>query len=545
DKVLIALFLGIDIQHGHPMAIGTQSDVNLYRQPAFGAWNIPDFTVNNPAGHDQEYVIPTFAGIKRIPQDTGMLQLNCKYDEMPGTSAELSRNRYLHNYGGLTGSLDFVSGGGDMTEAHELAYRIIQARQRSVDGTGIVLASTVDDPDPTTADKDTNFPGYNRGPFKSWDDFYFRVVRPWDDIRSYGDPADSGRNTIPYSGNPGVTRSKEKVSVARMIMAHFNSNTDLLKFNPNIEWVDRWGRNFTELEPVLVYDNGTPLWIPGDANHMWAYQSNRTKIADSIYKGAYSVRSYRYKSDEMIDKSDLNRSTTEFCFHSNGVYEIVSTGQLMKDGAIRAERKSRSVVKIYDIWHETTQSQFARGRFDAPGGMGSVGTNRSGSITRDAYNINTRMPLTTQPEALVPLAYQLNKKPKDLDVVDRTTQTGRDCFGVDKQNANMPDSVANLTLPAQYDGQIVLATNTLDSTGDNTTFLASFNGDLDTDTAKGNGREQAKTPGNKQYRVVDTIGLLGALNDTQIDFDPVTGDSNSTRSLSASNLDVFGTINSD
>ena len=44
------------------------------------------------------------------------------------------------------------------------------------------------------------------------------------------------------------------VYVARMLMAHFNSNTDILKFNPNIEWIDRWGRNFTEMEPVMVFE---------------------------------------------------------------------------------------------------------------------------------------------------------------------------------------------------------------------------------------------------------------------------------------------------
>src|SRR6185436_16189676 len=62
-----------------------------------------------------------------------------------------------------------------------------------------------------------------------------------------------GRRTIPYTN--GKTVGLGKVSLAPMIMAHFNSNTDILKFNPNIEWIDRWGRNFTSMEPILWYDD--------------------------------------------------------------------------------------------------------------------------------------------------------------------------------------------------------------------------------------------------------------------------------------------------
>src|SRR5205807_194441 len=64
--------------------------------------------------------------------------------------------------------------------------------------------------------------------------------------------------------------------------------------------------------------------------------------------------------------------------------------------------------------------------------------------------------------------------------------------------------------------------------GDGDTFLASFNGDLDTDTSQYNGREQSKVPwtdsgdGDK-YRVCQACGLLGTLNSTMIGYDPGLG----------------------
>ncbi len=64
-------------------------------------------------------------------------------------------------------------------------------------------------------------------------------------------------------------------------------------------------------------------------------------------------------------------------------------------------------------------------------------------------------------------------------------------------------------MPANYDGQIVLATNTaaFDPGADADTFLASFNGDLDT----GHRQRQRSRIGQdaiSSKRVVDTVGLL-------------------------------------
>ncbi len=452
DKVLVALFMGIDIQHGHPMAIGTQADLNKFAdwKNFPNAWFKSDLVLYNNKGHDLEAKVLTATGLKRIPQDTGRLILDANLSD----SSKSSTFGYLNNYGALAKSGGFVDGGGDINEAHELAYRVIMARQRTKDPkTGLVKADGVSDPDPTTADADTGFPGYDRGPIRSWDDFYFRVVKPWDDIRSYLPPdlllSWAGRKSIPYSGQTPVLVSKGKMSVARLIMAHFNPNTDILKFNPNIEWIDRWGRNFTEMEPVMAFQNNAPYFVPGDGTHMYNYYLANS---DSVAKGAYYTRSLRYKSDEMIDKTDINRGTTEFCFTSNGLFEIESRGQVVKAGALRAERQLKATVQAYQVWRETTQLQFSQGRFEAPGSIGAAGTNSAGRITRDGFNSTNRLPLNTLPEPIVPLTFALDSS-RLTDLLDTQAPQGRDVWGVAKR-AGMPDAVANRIFPATYDGPV-------------------------------------------------------------------------------------------
>lgn len=517
DKVLAAVFLGLNVQHGHPMAVGTNAD----RTKLSTAWKVAD-------SNKLESKLVTLVGAQRVPQDTGKPVLDCNLSDLTKAlnPKDPTQFNYISNYGTLSNNGNFDTGSsagssGDISEAHELAFRIISARQRkllaSSDLPYYQMPLKDSDPDPLTADAQTKFDGFERGPFRSWDDFYFRVVKPWDDVRSYGVLADYGRSSIPYASAIPLKANK-KISVAKLIMAQVNPNTDILKFNPNIEWIDRWGRNFTEMEPIMVYAGNAPKFVNGSGDTaMWNFEFS----SHSISRGAYYQRSMRYKSDEMIDKTDINRGTTELCFFSNGVFEITSIGQVVKGGTTLAERKVRATVRAYNIWRETTQLQFSQGTFDAPGGMGNPGDTNSGQITRDALNVSDRKPLNTQPEPLVPLKSKIVDTNIN-DVADPGAPKGRDIYGSPKP-PGQPDVVANHVFPAIYDGQIVLAANT-DSynKGDEAcTFLASFNGDLDTDTCQGNGRELAKTPYDRTKRVVDSIGLLGVLNDTEIDYDPV------------------------
>jgi hypothetical protein len=65
DKVLAALFLGINVQHGHPQAVGTDADVPLLR----AKWKTTD------PNKVQPYLL-TPAGLKRIPAAAGKPILN-------------------------------------------------------------------------------------------------------------------------------------------------------------------------------------------------------------------------------------------------------------------------------------------------------------------------------------------------------------------------------------------------------------------------------------------------------------------------------------
>jgi len=523
DKVLVALFMGINVQHGHPMSIATDVDRQklvplILKSPPAGAGDT-DWKTQEYTNRGMEPYLLTLRGLKRIPADSGQLAFDCSID--PIRSALKSKDPdinldYINNFGRMDpkGNPDMMS------EAHELALRVISARQRKINtATNEFVGS---DLDPLTIDPKTGSKGYERGAFKSWDDFYFRVVRPWDDAEArYNDP--------------------KKISVARMIMAHFNSNTDILKFNPNIEWIDRWGRNFTEMEPVMIFDDGAnePKWVdytpwPAGAasDGMW----NVSLVNAGKRRGAYYTRSMRYKSEELLDKTDMNRSTTEFSFDSAGVFEIQSTGQVMSRRDLQAERKIVALVKLYDVWRESTQAQFVRGVFsEAENGAATTWNVKgahhdgdfAGRITRDARNGTAggtpkRLTLDTLPEPLTPLRAKFNSPTAIQDIVDTQQPDGRDAWGRGKVKGQ-PDVIANRVMPSYYDGQIVLATNTsaFNAAGDDDdTFLASFDGDLDTPTAVGNGREQAKTPTNKEIRVLDTFGLLGVLNDKEIDFDP-------------------------
>ena len=521
DKVLAALFMGLNVQHGHPMALGTDADLSHLN------WKIKDPMDIEDTG------ILTFNGLKRIPADSGRIvfdKTRTVADLLPPSlsGADFS---YLDNQGTL-----------GINEAMELALRIIVARHRT---RPTFPAPGPHDPDPFTDDGSGN--GYNRGPFTDWDDLYFRVIKPWDDARFIPNPT-------------------QKSSIARMIMANFNSNTDILKFNPNIEWIDRWGRNFTEMEPVMIYTDNNSVDNPEPANPLTAssvpifkfesftppvytWLNYKLKDFNRGTDGAYIIRSSRYKSDELIDKTDLNRSTTEFCFTSNGIFLVSSIGQVVHPVTqqLLAEHKVEAVVKVYDVWRESTQAQFVEGTISEAATQSDTGPfadfNRSGRITRDGYHTGLpggepirRLALNTAPEPLVPLGYRIQNPSTNREISDPDGKP-RDAFGRERANKwdaaatpiQVPDVLANRVLPARYDGQITLAVNTprydASQNGDCDSFLACFIGDLDTDKSRYNGREQAKVPHTPagdgfRYRVVDTFGMLGLLNDTLVDVDP-------------------------
>ena len=522
DKVLAALFMGINVQHGHHVAIGTDADLIQVKR----AWYRAD-------PNEVEDRLQTYKGLKRLPVSSGRLVFDRPAPKPPPqTGYDLA---YLSGTGPSAPK-------GLVNEAQELAYRAIIAREADAAFPCFELA--------TGQPRQSAGQGAAaRGPFRSWDDFYFRVVRPWDKTRYDSSWEDLNRNGKKDDGE------FRKAALAPMIMAQFNSNTDLLKFNPNIEWIDRWGCNFSEMEPVMVYTNQpephssnppvadpvTPASIPIYSIADPQLKSSQRDSNGQYKKGAYITRNYRYKSDELIDKSDLNRSTAELTFDSNGIFEVNIVGDVLASaGGVLAERRLENLVKVYDVWRESTQRQFAQGKISEAAGAWGVGY--SGQVARDAHNVSARLALVTQPEPLVPLLYTIRDQrgavnPRNKEEVDTSLAGGskRNAFG-GTANIHTPEAVANRILPAAYDGQILLATNTskYDPVGDKDTFLATFDGDLDTATCAGNGHEQAKAPHIEQgvlngvnlkgkghfIRVVDCFGLLGVLNDTLVDMDP-------------------------
>jgi hypothetical protein len=95
-----------------------------------------------------------------------------------------------------------------------------------------------------------------------------------------------------------------------------------------------------------------------------------------------------------VDKTDLFVNSTEFCFLPTGYFEVESLGRVVraKDGAdalaasdneLVAQAKVTAVLKLYDLYRETAQRQFAAGTF----------TPRQG-----AFETNNNMSLEVGPE---------------------------------------------------------------------------------------------------------------------------------------------------
>lgn len=80
------------------------------------------------------------------------------------------------------------------------------------------------------------------------------------------------------------------------------------------------------------------------------------------YVGKYVI-DYN-KDGNITDSADkgLVNSTTEFSFNSGGYYEVQSTGTLRNPlGNVVAQKNIGTVVKIFDIFRQTTQAQFKDG----------------------------------------------------------------------------------------------------------------------------------------------------------------------------------------
>src|SRR6185369_921357 len=84
-----------------------------------------------------------------------------------------------------------------------------------------------------------------------------------------------------------------------------------------------------------------------------------------------------------VDKTDLITCSTEFCFTPMGIFEIESDGMVVntvgdydflsvRQGQMVARKKIISIVKVYDIYRETTQAEFSAGTINDAAGAAAT-----------------------------------------------------------------------------------------------------------------------------------------------------------------------------
>lgn len=180
--------------------------------------------------------------------------------------------------------------------------------------------------------------------------------------------------------------------------------------------------------------DGTSETIPigeRDADLLMANCNPNTGLAPGVRNYGWAAKAGyigKYIWDDSGQNVGLTSYTTEGCFHSGGIYEVVSTGKIEdSEGNLIAEKKIRTIVKIFDQWRQTSQEEFEQGSISTTGG-----------------------------------------KP-DLETYPEPMQADSE-FAVQ---------------PAAYDGQVMLATKTTANPGTAAHLRLSFDDNLDADAAGG------------------------------------------------------------
>ncbi len=134
---------------------------------------------------------------------------------------------------------------------------------------------------------------------------------------------------------------------------------------------EMWRRGYPSGENGIRRSTG----LPNATTAAWYKEMIRSiVIANANPNTRINKVNPNFSAWRAVDKSQLvklditNRSdvrlghTTEFCFDSKGIYEITSLAQITGSGSsskeVYSEAKQRSVVKVFDVYHHTTQEQF-------------------------------------------------------------------------------------------------------------------------------------------------------------------------------------------
>jgi len=124
--------------------------------------------------------------------------------------------------------------------------------------------------------------------------------------------------------------------------AIYDDNYSQQSRDPNLIWntddvVDWWNNYYVQKQQDLLMANFNPNSLFND----WNPNKN-------IYLA--------------VDKSQLVRYTTEFCFEPTGVFAIESRGEVYdNNGKVHSNYTVKTVVKIFEIFRQTSQAQFMKG----------------------------------------------------------------------------------------------------------------------------------------------------------------------------------------
>ncbi|MBI4574682.1 MAG: hypothetical protein HY722_00280 [Planctomycetes bacterium] len=142
-------------------------------------------------------------------------------------------------------------------------------------------------------------------------------------------------------------------------------------------WKDFYG--FVDTVQIAPGGTGSPRPLSQEERALVKVHANSNADVDEFFHDGYYLRADGSTSplDENLlvrrfvkgglvlamDRTDLVSYTTEFCFHSMGVFELSSLGMVLDpQGRVVAEGEYYSVVRIFETWRDSSQNDFEYGR---------------------------------------------------------------------------------------------------------------------------------------------------------------------------------------
>lgn len=219
-------------------------------------------------------------------------------------------------------------------------------------------------------------------PFKSfaeWDRFVEEVVA---NMPNFPNPTDGRYRPVMfgYSGGGAISTALYPVSDGTA-GKFFNGTTDV-------------GRHFREWYKRaylgILKSNFNP-------NGRFSQMNPDAAVYTEVGKGnlRYLVSKLQFGTTTgggAADTNDMETQTTEWCFGSKGVFEIIALGEIMQAKVgqaveIHAQEKLRTVLQIFDQLTHTTQRDFARYGQAGPGLIpGNIGKEGFPQIDGDPLN---------------------------------------------------------------------------------------------------------------------------------------------------------------